>query len=172
MEVETHALDVAVRVVLTTGFGVESVLVAGEAASVEAKLVCIGNETIISCQLLSRSLGRNVRYRLRALAVAIDDIDIIHLEQGRLDVDCGTQIQRSRLGRGNGMGDSDHIVLVRTRVGRLAVHGQFPRIRDRELLVVRAGSNVDAGIGGGRAKSCQRSADGRVCARRADSEAP
>jgi hypothetical protein len=48
-----HTLDVAVRVVLTTGFSVKSVLVADKAASVEAKSIGIGNEAIISCQLLS-----------------------------------------------------------------------------------------------------------------------
>jgi hypothetical protein len=48
-----HTLDIAVRVILMTGFGVESVLVADETASVEAKFVGIGNETIISCQLHS-----------------------------------------------------------------------------------------------------------------------
>jgi hypothetical protein len=47
-----HTLNVIVRVVLTTGFGVESVLVADETASVEAKFVSIGNEAIMSYQLL------------------------------------------------------------------------------------------------------------------------
>jgi hypothetical protein len=42
-------LDVAVRVVLMTGFGVESVLVTDETASIEAKFVGIGDEPIISC---------------------------------------------------------------------------------------------------------------------------
>jgi hypothetical protein len=48
-----HTLDVAISVVLTTGFCVESVLVASETAAVEAKFVCIGNETIIICELVS-----------------------------------------------------------------------------------------------------------------------
>jgi hypothetical protein len=46
-------LDVAVRVVLTTGLGVESVLVADKTASVEAKFVGIGDEPNISLSATS-----------------------------------------------------------------------------------------------------------------------
>lgn len=155
-------LDVAVGVVLMTGFGVESILIADETASVEAKLVGTGDEPIISCQLLSMGVsgGDNVRYSLRALAIAIDNIDVIHLESVRPDVDRGTLIQRSRLRRGNGMGDSNLVLLVRARVGRLTVHGELSLVADGELLLVRAGTNEDAGVGCGGAESVQRSADG------------
>jgi hypothetical protein len=55
--VETHTLDVAVSVVLTTAFGVESVLVAGETTSIKAKFVCIGNEAIRHVSYFNGVLG-------------------------------------------------------------------------------------------------------------------
>lgn len=85
---------------------------------------------------------------LRALSVAVDDVEIVYVEVVRRDAKGCGEIVAARCGGRKGVGDDDLVLGVVLVLGRVAVYDDLPAdLGDNDLTGV--GSRVDEDRGGG-----------------------